>query len=127
MDSLPSRPNPYNYAGEYGAASTDVRHRELFGGTVNLRWNIRLNPLFTAQTGMPFNITTGEDNYNTTLFTARPAGVPRNSGRGPGRKKDRADRFAHHAIPTPPRDPLSARRKATAASSPNHPPRASTT
>ncbi len=34
---------------------------------------------------MPFNITTGEDNYNTTLFTARPAGVPRNFGRGPGK------------------------------------------
>ncbi len=84
-DGLSTFPaNPYNYSGEYGAASTDVRHRVLFGGTINLRWNVRLNPLFTTQTGMPFNITTGEDNYNTTLFTARPAGVPRNSGRGPG-------------------------------------------
>ena len=84
-DGLSTFPaNPYNYAGEYGQASTDVRNRVLFGGTINLRWNIRLNPLFTAQTGMPFNITTGEDTYNTTLFNARPAGVSRNSGRGPG-------------------------------------------
>jgi len=64
--------NPRNFAGEYGPAATDVRHRVLFGGTVNLRWNIRLNPLFTAQTGAPFNITTGLDNYGTTIFTARP-------------------------------------------------------
>ncbi|HZL56068.1 MAG TPA: carboxypeptidase regulatory-like domain-containing protein [Bryobacteraceae bacterium] len=92
--------NPYNYAGEYGPAATDVRHRVLFGGTVNLRWNIRLNPLFTAQTGAPFNITTGQDPYGTTIFNARPglrpggqfdpnptpgeAIVPRNYGRGPG-------------------------------------------
>jgi hypothetical protein len=64
--------NPYNFAGEYGPAATDVTHRVLFGGTINLRWNIRLNPLITAQTGTPFNLTTGEDNYGTTLFTARP-------------------------------------------------------
>ncbi len=72
-DGLSTFPaNPYNYAGEYGPAATDVRHRVLVGGTVNLRWGIRLNPLFTIQTGAPFNITTGEDNYGTTLFTARP-------------------------------------------------------
>jgi hypothetical protein len=64
--------NPHDFSGEYGPAATDVRQRVLFGGTVNLRWNIRLNPLFTAQTGMPFDITTGQDNYGTTLFTARP-------------------------------------------------------
>ncbi len=64
--------NPYNYAGEYGPAATDVRNRVLFGGTIILRGNIRLNPLFTWQSGAPFNITTGEDNYGTTLYTARP-------------------------------------------------------
>ena len=102
--------NPYNYAGEYGPAATDIRQRFLVGGTIYLRWNIRLNPLFTLQSGAPFNITTGQDLYGTTLFTARPgiatdptlpgvirtayglldpnpaAGekiVPRNDGRGP--------------------------------------------
>jgi hypothetical protein len=111
-DGLTTFPgNPYNFAGEYGPAATDVRHRVLLGGTINMRWNIRLNPLITAQTGAPFNITTGEDNYGTTLFTARPGFatdptipgvvktayglldpnptateklVPRNYGRGPG-------------------------------------------
>jgi hypothetical protein len=103
--------NPHDFSGEYGRAATDVRHRVLVGGTIDLRWNIRLNPLFTAQTGLPFNITTGEDNYGTTVFTARPGIatdslrpglvqtqyglldphpipgeliLPRNAGRGPG-------------------------------------------
>lgn len=72
--------DPHNFAGEYGPAATDVRHRVLVGGTINLRWDIRLNPLFTAQTGAPFNITTGEDNYGTTIFTARP-GIATDSAR----------------------------------------------
>jgi hypothetical protein len=103
--------NPTDFREEYGPAATDVRHRFLVGGTMTLRWGIRLNPLFTIQSGTPFNITTGQDNYATTLFTARPgiasdptrpglvltsyglldpnpaAGetiLPRNFGRGPG-------------------------------------------
>jgi hypothetical protein len=44
----------------------------MLGGTINLRWNIRLNPLFEVRSGGPFNITSGEDPYGTTLFTARP-------------------------------------------------------
>ncbi len=111
-DGLSTFPaSPYSGAGEYGPAATDVRHRVLVGGTVNLRGGIRLNPLFTIQTGAPFNITTGQDNYDTTLYTARPGIatdptrpglvqtayglldpnptasevlLPRNYGRGPG-------------------------------------------
>jgi hypothetical protein len=72
--------NPYSSAGEYGRAATDIRNRVLVGGTINLRRDIRLNPLFTAQSGAPFNITTGEDNYGTTLFTSRP-GIAANPSR----------------------------------------------
>ena len=64
--------NPYNSSGEYGPAFNDIRHRVLFGGTINTKWNIRFNPLLTFQTGAPFNITTGSDLYGTTLFNARP-------------------------------------------------------
>jgi hypothetical protein len=72
-DGLTTYPgNPYNFAGEYGRAATDVRHHVMLGGTINLRWNIRLNPLFEVRSGTPFNITSGEDPYGTTLFTARP-------------------------------------------------------
>jgi hypothetical protein len=64
--------NPYNFAGEYGPAFNDIRHRILFGGAINTKWNVRLNPLVTFQTGAPFDITTGGDPYGTTLFNARP-------------------------------------------------------
>ena len=103
--------NPYNWAGEYGRAATDIRNRFTFGGSLNTRWNVLLSPLLIIQSGAPFNITTGSDLYGTTLFNARPgiatnpntpgaiqtvyglldpnptpgeAILPRNDGRGPG-------------------------------------------
>lgn len=103
--------NPYTLAGEYGPAATDIRNRGSFGGTVTGPLAIRLSPLFTATSGLPFNITTGTDLYGDTLFTSRPGLVtnsskpgvvlteygfldrnpaadenviPRNYGRGPG-------------------------------------------
>jgi hypothetical protein len=103
--------NPYSMAGEYGPASTDIRSRVTLGGSIMMRWNIRLSPFFVIQSGAPFDITSGNDPYGTTLFTARPgiatdpskpglietryglldpnpvageAILPRNSGRGPG-------------------------------------------
>jgi hypothetical protein len=77
---------------------------------MTLRWNIRISPYAVLQTGAPFDITSGEDFYGTTLFNSRPAFaaagragailtayglldptpvageaiVPRNYGRGPG-------------------------------------------
>ena len=71
--------NPYSSAGEYGAAATDVRNRVVLGGNILTRWNIRFNPFVTMQSGAPFNITTGNDSYGTTLFTARP-GIATNPG-----------------------------------------------
>jgi hypothetical protein len=103
--------NPYNFSGEYGPASTDVRHRVTAGGSINTRWNVRLSPFVTVQSGPPFDVTAGSDLFGTTLFNGRPGiatdstrpGVvqtqyglldpnptpdekllPRNFGRGPG-------------------------------------------
>lgn len=64
--------NPYDYSGEYGPAATDIRHRVSVAGTINLRWNFRLSPLLTLQSGAPFDITSGNDLFNTTLFNGRP-------------------------------------------------------
>lgn len=64
--------NPYNYSGEYGPASTDIRHRVILAGTLNGRWFIRLNPYITMQSGVPYNITAGQDLFGTTIFNARP-------------------------------------------------------
>jgi len=41
-------------------------------GTVTTKWGIRFNPLLTANTGPPFDITAGQDLYGDTLFYARP-------------------------------------------------------
>ena len=103
--------NPYNFAGEYGPASTDVHHRFTIGGSINLKWAIRISPFIVAQSGAPFDITAGSDLFGTTMFNGRPGisaeltkpgliqtayGIldpnptpgepllPRNYGRGPG-------------------------------------------
>jgi len=103
--------NPYNFSGEFAPASADIRHRATLGGSINTRWNIRLSPFVTIQSGPPFDITAGSDLFGTTLFNGRPGiatdptkpGViqtpyglldpnpapgerilPRNFGRGPG-------------------------------------------
>jgi hypothetical protein len=39
---------------------------------------------FEAGSGRPYSLTTGHDDFNTGTANARPAGVPRNSLRGPG-------------------------------------------
>lgn len=103
--------NPYSMEGEYGPAATDMRHRVSLGGTIIARWGIRFNPLVTANSGPPFNITAGQDSYGDTIFNERPGiatdpgkpgvvatryglldpnpapgepSLPRNFGRGPG-------------------------------------------
>jgi hypothetical protein len=72
-DGLTTFPaNPYSMAGEYGPAATDMHHRVFLGGTIRPKWGIQFNPLLTANTGPPFNITAGQDLYGDTLFNARP-------------------------------------------------------
>jgi hypothetical protein len=64
--------NPYSMAGEYGPAATDIRHRISLSGTFTTKWGIRFNPLLTANTGPPFDITAGRDLFGDTLFNGRP-------------------------------------------------------
>jgi hypothetical protein len=49
-----------------------VHHRFTVGGSINLRWAVRISPFVVAQTGAPFDITAGSDLYGTTLFNGRP-------------------------------------------------------
>ncbi len=62
---------PYDFAGEYGPAATDVPHRFTLTGSMNTRWNVRFNPFLVIESGPPFDITVGHL-YGTTLFNARP-------------------------------------------------------
>jgi hypothetical protein len=72
-DGLSTFPaNPYNFAGEYGPAATDIRHRFVAGGSINTKWSVRFSPYAILQSGTPFDITTGTDLYATTIFNARP-------------------------------------------------------
>ncbi|HLK65942.1 MAG TPA: carboxypeptidase regulatory-like domain-containing protein [Bryobacteraceae bacterium] len=73
--------NPYNFSGEYGPALTDVRHRGTIGGSINMKWNIRISPFVVLQSGAPFDITSGSDLYGTTLFNARPGFASASAGK----------------------------------------------
>jgi len=57
---------------DFGRASFDVRHRTFVGGTLSLRWGFRVSPFVVAQSGYPFNITTGQDLYGINQFNTRP-------------------------------------------------------
>jgi hypothetical protein len=70
IGSFPS--NPYNLIADYGRASFDVRNRVFFGGTITLPKGFRLNPLITAQSGQPFNISVGQDLNGDSIFNDRP-------------------------------------------------------
>jgi hypothetical protein len=71
-DGLTTVPaNPYNFAGEYGPAITDIRNSVVIGGSYE-RWKLRISPMLTLRSGPPFDITTGSDIYGDTLFNARP-------------------------------------------------------
>ena len=66
---------PGSMVGEYAPAAWDIRNRAFLGGSLNTKWNIRLSPFISVQSGAPYNITVGEDIYGDTLFNARP-GIP---------------------------------------------------
>ena len=78
-DGVGSSPaNQYDLRDEYGPASTDVRNRGGFGGSIAWKWGLRLNPFVSVQSGRPFNILTSQDVYGDTLLTARP-GIAQNA------------------------------------------------
>jgi hypothetical protein len=63
--------NPFDVSQDYGRASFDVRHRIFFGGTIGLPYAFRISPFLVAQSGVPFNITTGQDLYQDSVFNTR--------------------------------------------------------
>jgi hypothetical protein len=65
--------DPYQPAVDYGRASFGVRSRLSIGGTIPLPFLITASPLIFAQSGNPYNITTGTPDPITRLTTDRPA------------------------------------------------------
>ena len=82
---LPS--NNYNLGLDRSAADNDQRHRIYTSLSWKVLRNLRLSGIFTANSGNPYSITTGQDNNKDTIFNDRPVGVSRNSERGAWHKR----------------------------------------
>jgi hypothetical protein len=71
--------NSYDTSGEFGRSSFDVRHRFTIFGTINSPWwKVVINPFIVANTGPPFNITTGQDLNLDRVTNERPSFAPAN-------------------------------------------------
>lgn len=64
---------PGDISADYGRAAFDVRHRVFFGGTIGAPYGFRLSPFMIVSSGIPFNITTGQDVFGDAQFNSRPA------------------------------------------------------
>ncbi len=65
--------NQRDFSGEFGRASTDIRHSLFANVFFTLPQKIRLSSMVIATSGRPFNITLGQDLNGDSLFTERPA------------------------------------------------------
>jgi len=65
--------NSYNLSAEWGPLVNDARHGFVAGATLSLPRGVYLMPNVAVTSGRRFNITTGQDNNNDSVFTDRPA------------------------------------------------------
>ncbi len=71
---------PGNIGADYGRAAFAVRSRLFLGGNTTLPHGISLSPFVLAQSGNPYNITTGQDLNGDSIINDRPTFLPgRNS------------------------------------------------
>jgi hypothetical protein len=63
---------PGDISADYGRTSFDVKQRLFLGGSVTLPYFIQFSPFAIAQSGNPYNITTGTDYYQDTFYNERP-------------------------------------------------------
>ncbi|MCS7023802.1 MAG: TonB-dependent receptor [Bryobacteraceae bacterium] len=71
-EGLPA--DPTNLRAEWGPSSfADIRHRLLIGTSLPMPWGLTLNPFFVANSGAPYNITTGRDTNGDGFAQERPA------------------------------------------------------
>src|SRR3989440_12208237 len=66
--------NSYDFTGEYGRGSGDIRHRFTLVGNINAPelWKLSFSPFIVANSGPPFNITTGQDTNLDRQYNERP-------------------------------------------------------
>ncbi len=78
-DVLGQPSNPYDFAADWGRSSYDIRHRVNIIGSIVLPFGLRLSPNISANSGPPFNITSGVDEFGDFQFNTRPALLPSGS------------------------------------------------
>jgi hypothetical protein len=82
-DTLP--PDSLDLSREWGRATSDRRHRFRLLGSWRLPAGLTLGTIFEADSGRPYEWTTGRDLNRDGLAIERPAGLNRNALEGPGR------------------------------------------
>jgi hypothetical protein len=65
--------DPYDFSQEWGRASYDIRHWFYASANYQTHSGFSVNTFIIANSGPPFNITTGHDTNGDTFFTERPA------------------------------------------------------
>jgi hypothetical protein len=65
----------YDPMADYGRSQFDVRDRGVVGGTISLPYAFRLNPFIIVSSGVPFNVTVGQDVNGDSIFNDRPGPV----------------------------------------------------
>jgi hypothetical protein len=63
----------YDLRGEYGLSESVARNTFYFGGWIRCFGGLEFTPLIMWRSGLPFNITTGQDRNGDTQFMERPA------------------------------------------------------
>ena len=63
----------YSNRGEAALADWEARQRVFFFGNVNLPRKVTLSAQMDAQSGLPYNVTTGTDNNGDGVFNDRPS------------------------------------------------------
>lgn len=62
---------PNNLRADYGRAGFDTRNRLFMWGSFSLPHLLTLSPFIAANSGSPYNITSGIDQYNDNIFNSR--------------------------------------------------------
>ena len=76
--------NNYDLSGEWARADFDQRHKFNLLGTLKPGKLFNFGAGVSWNTGRPYSLTTGRDDYHTGFANARPPGVKRNTLQGPG-------------------------------------------
>jgi hypothetical protein len=65
--------NQYNLDQDYGRTTYGIRHRVFVGGSLSGPYGFRLSPFLIATSGVPYNVTVGQDLNGDSLYNDRPS------------------------------------------------------